>query len=50
MGKTIKNQSHRKLFENIRDLLHEARNAVQTELDALPLVDLYSQRGGEKVL
>lgn len=28
MGKTIKTQSHRKLFEDIRYLLHEARNAV----------------------
>ena len=28
MGKTVKNQSHRKLFENIRDILRKARNAV----------------------
>ena len=28
MGKTVKTQSHRKLFENIKALLHEARKAV----------------------
>lgn len=28
MGKIEKNQSHKKLFENIKTLLHEARNAV----------------------
>ena len=28
MGKIIKNQPHQKLFENIKALLHEARNAV----------------------
>ena len=33
MGKTEKNQSHRKLFENIRDLLHEARRAVSININ-----------------
>lgn len=28
MGKIIRNQPHRKLFENIKALLHESRNAV----------------------
>ena len=28
MGKIVKKQSHKKLFENIKALLHEARNAV----------------------
>lgn len=28
MGKMVKKQSHKKLFENIKALLHEARKAV----------------------
>ena len=28
MGKTVKNQTQRKLFENIKAILYEARNAV----------------------
>src|SRR3972149_5836520 len=33
MGKIVKNQSHRKLFENIRNLLHEARRAVSRNIN-----------------
>jgi len=33
MGKTVKTQSHRKLFEDIRNLLHEARNAVARNIN-----------------
>ena len=33
MGKTVKNQSQRKLFENIRDILHEARNAIARNIN-----------------
>lgn len=33
MAKTDKPQSHRKLFESIRDLLHEARNAVSRNIN-----------------
>lgn len=28
MGKIVKNLSHKKLFENIKSLMHEARSAV----------------------
>jgi hypothetical protein len=28
MGKTVKNQSHKKLYENIKALLRDARSAV----------------------
>lgn len=33
MGKTVKNQSQRKLFENIKALLYEARNAVARNIN-----------------
>lgn len=33
MGKTVKNQLHRKLFENIRDLLHEARKSIARNIN-----------------
>mgnify|MGYP001585114060 FL=1 len=33
MGKTVKTQSHRKLFENIKALLYEARNAVARNIN-----------------
>jgi len=33
MGKTVKNQSHRKLLENIKALLHEARRAVARNIN-----------------
>src|SRR3989338_9777607 len=33
MGKMIKKQSHRKLFENIKAFLHEARNAVARNIN-----------------
>lgn len=33
MGKIIKKQSHKKLFENIKALLHEARSAVARNIN-----------------
>ncbi len=33
MGKTVKNQSHKKLFENIKALLHEAQKAVARNIN-----------------
>ena len=33
MGKIVKKQSHKKLFENIKALLHEARNAVARNIN-----------------
>lgn len=33
MGKTVKNQSHRKLFENIKAVLYEAKNAVARNIN-----------------
>lgn len=33
MGKTVKNQTQRKLFENIKALLYEARNAVARNIN-----------------
>ena len=33
MGKTVKNQSHRKLFENIKAILYEARNAIARNIN-----------------
>ena len=33
MGKTVKTQPHRKLFENIKTLLHEARSAVARNIN-----------------
>jgi len=41
MGKTEKNQSHRKLFENIRDLLHEARSAVARNINTAMVVTYF---------
>lgn len=33
MGKTVKNQSHKELYENIKALLYEARNAVTRNIN-----------------
>jgi len=33
MGKKLKTQPHQKLFENIKALLHEARNAVARNIN-----------------
>ena len=33
MGTIIRNQSHRKLFENIKAILYEARNAIARNIN-----------------
>jgi len=41
MGKTVKNQSHRKLFENIRDILNKARNAVARNINTVMVITYF---------
>jgi predicted nuclease of restriction endonuclease-like (RecB) superfamily len=41
MGKTIRNQPHQKLFENIKALLHEARNAVVRNINTAMVVTYF---------
>ena len=57
MGKIVKNKSHRKLFENIRNLLHEARRAVSININTAmvmayfeigKMIVEYEQEGAKK--
>ena len=41
MAKTEKPQTHRKLFEDIRNLLHEARNAVARNINTAMVVTYF---------
>ena len=41
MGKTIRNQPHQKLFENIKALLHEARSAVARNINTAMVITYF---------
>ncbi len=41
MGKIIRNQPHQKLFENIKALLHEARNAVTRNINSVMVISYF---------